>query len=186
MPIMLDPVPFTAEQLLALDEPGQNHELVRGELRPVSNAGWWHGAVAAAVCEFLRHHVRERRLGLVFATETGFVLTRRPDTVRSPDAAFVRTERLPAEPGRGYFEGAPDLAVEVTSPHDGYDDVHDKARGWLTQGAKEVWIVASGPRHVTVLRADGSAWLCGADDRVRSELLPHFQVAVREFFPTLA
>jgi hypothetical protein len=44
----------------------------------MSSAGWWHGAIAAAVCEFLRAHVRQHRLGLVFAAETGFLLARNP------------------------------------------------------------------------------------------------------------
>lgn len=185
MPTMLDATPVTAEQLLALDEPGYRHELLAGELRRMSNAGWWHGAVAAAVCEHLRRHVRELRLGLVLA-ETGFVLARNPDTVRSPDAAFVRSERLPHAAGRGHFEGAPDLAVEVTSPNDGYDDVHAKVRSWLAHGAGEVWVVAAGPRHVVVHRQDGTSMVFGEGDVLRgSRVLPEFAIAVRELFPAI-
>lgn len=185
MPIMLDATPVTAEQLFALREPGCRHELVAGELRRMSNAGWWHGAVAAAVCEHLRRHARELRLGLVLA-ETGFVLARNPDTVRSPDAAFVRTERLPQAPGRGYFEGPPDLAIEVTSPNDGYDDVHTKVHSWLAHGTREVWVVAAGPRHVVVHPKDGSPIVFDHDSMLRgSSVLPEFAIAVRELFPTI-
>lgn len=53
MPTMRDSRITTADQLLALDEPGFRYELVRGELRRMSNAGWWHGAIAAAVGEYL-------------------------------------------------------------------------------------------------------------------------------------
>jgi hypothetical protein len=42
----------------------------------------------------LFQHVEERRLGAVYAAETGFLLARNPDTVRAPDAAFVRRERV--------------------------------------------------------------------------------------------
>ncbi|MFN7589034.1 MAG: Uma2 family endonuclease [Planctomycetota bacterium] len=185
MPTMLDATPVTAEQLLALDEPGYRHELLAGELRRMSNAGWWHGAVAAAVCEHVRRHVREHRLGLVFA-ETGFVLARNPDTVRSPDAAVVRHERLPRTPGRGHFGGAPDLAVEVTSPHDSYDDVHAKVDSWLAHGAGEVWVVAAGPRHVVAHRQDGTSVVFGEGDVLRgSRVLPEFAIAVRELFPAI-
>jgi Uma2 family endonuclease len=185
MPTMLDATPVTAEQLLALREPGYRHELVAGELRRMSNAGWWHGAVAMRIGARLEQHVESHRLGLAFA-ETGFVLARNPDTVRSPDAAFVRSERLPPAAGRGHFEGAPDLAVEVTSPNDGYDDVHAKVRSWLAHGAGEVWVVAAGPRHVVVHRQDGTSVVFGEGDVLRGSIvLPEFAIAVRELFPAI-
>jgi Uma2 family endonuclease len=185
MPTMLDATPVTAEQLFALREPGYRHELVAGELRRMSNAGWWHGAVAMRIGARLQQHVETHRLGLVLA-ETGFVLARNPDTVRSPDAAFVRSERLPQAPGRGYFEGPPDLAIEVTSPNDGYDDVHTKVDCWLAHGAREVWVVAAGPRHVVVHKKDGSPIVFGEDSVLRgSSVLPEFAIAVRELFPAI-
>jgi len=47
-------------------------------------------------------------------------LTTDPDTVRAPDVAFVRRDRLPAgDAVERYFVGAPDLAVEVISPQAG-------------------------------------------------------------------
>lgn len=177
----------TAEQLLQLDEPGCRHELVRGELRRMSNAGWWHGAIAAAVCEFLRAHVRQHRLGLVFAAETGFLLSRNPDTVRSPDAAFVRNERVPKEPSRGYFTGAPDLAVEVTSPTDTWEHVHEKAQCWLAHGAGAGWVVEAETRRVTVFRAGGTVAVLGANDTLRGDdALRGFAIPVAELFPAIA
>ena len=185
MPTMLDATPVTAEQLLALDEPGYRHELVAGELRRMSNAGWWHGAVAMRIGARLQQHVESHRLGLAFA-ETGFVLARNPDTVRSPDAAFVRTERLPQAPGRGYFDGAPDLAIEVTSPNDGYDDVHTKVHSWLAHGTREVWVIAAGPRHVVVHRKEGSPILFSENSVLCSScVLPEFAIAVRDLCPTI-
>lgn len=185
MPTMLDATPVTAEQLLALREPGYRHELVAGELRRMSNAGWWHGAVALRIGARLQQHVETHGLGLVLA-ETGFVLARNPDTVRSPDAAFVRNERLPQAPGRGYFDGAPDLAIEVTSPNDGYDDVHAKVHSWLAHGTREVWVVAAGPRHVVVHRKEGSPILFDYGSMLRgSSVLPEFAIAVRELFPAI-
>jgi Uma2 family endonuclease len=75
----------------------------------------------------LAQHVEERGLGAVYAAETGFLLGRDPDTVRAPDAAFVRRERV-EEVGEteGYWPGAPDLAVEVVSPGDAYAEVEGK------------------------------------------------------------
>ena len=182
---MLDGKVTTADQLLLLDEPGCRHELVRGELRRMSNAGWWHGAVAAAVCELVRAHVRQHRLGLVFAAETGFLLARDPDTVRSPDAAFVRAERIPPQPARGYLEGAPDLAVEVTSASDTWQQVHEKARCWLDHGALAVWVIDAEARRVAVFHRGSTITVLGTTDVLRGEPpLPGFAIAVADLFPT--
>ena len=55
-------------------------------------------------------------LGKVYGADTGFKL--RDETVRVPDVAFVRKERLAAVHGKGFGKGAPDLAVEIFSPSD--------------------------------------------------------------------
>jgi len=69
----------------------------------------------------LAQHVEENGLGAVFAAETGFLLEGNPDTVRAPDVAFVRRDRV-EEVGEtaGFFPGPPDLAVEVVSPGDAW------------------------------------------------------------------
>jgi Uma2 family endonuclease len=187
MPPMLQGSLVTVEQFEAMDEPGCRLDLVRGEVVRVTNAGWWHGAVAAAVCELLRNHVRTNRLGLVFAAETGFLLERGPDTVRSPDSAFVRTDRLPHQPRRGYLEGAPDLAVEVTSPDDSMTKVHEKALLWLRHGARLVWVVEPEARRVSVYRPARTIQLLVSDEVLRGDddVLPGFSAAVAELFPQL-
>ncbi len=89
----------------------------------------------------IRKYLEQNLVGKVFGAETGFFITRTPDTVRAPDVAFVRTERLPQTLGPGYFPGAPDLAVEVVSPHDRYTEVMEKVAMWLRAGTVCVWTV---------------------------------------------
>ncbi|HLF97622.1 MAG TPA: Uma2 family endonuclease, partial [Methylococcaceae bacterium] len=101
---------YHAEDLLRLPDDGMRHELVLGELRTMAPAGANHGNLAMAVALSLGNFVRERHLGRVFAAETGFILARDPDTVRAPDVAFIRQDRL-EQTGipTGYWPGAPDL-----------------------------------------------------------------------------
>lgn len=124
--------PMTADELLDLPDDGFHRcELVRGELITMPPPGAQHGGTAATVVELLAPHVRKQRLGKVLG-ESGFRLETGPDTVRGPDAAFIARERVPADglPEK-YWPGAPDLAVEVVSPGDTYDDVHEKRwTGW--------------------------------------------------------
>ena len=123
---------FTAEDLLRMPDDGFRYELVRGELRKMAAAGHQHGRIAINVTTPLDQYVRAHNLGVVYAAETGFKLASNPDTVRAPDVAFIRRERV-EEVGDvgGYWPGAPDLVVEVISPSDTYSEVEEKILEWL-------------------------------------------------------
>ena len=69
----------------------------------MSPAGAEHGEIAIRLGAIVFNHVHARQLGKVYAAETGFVISRDPDTVRAPDVAFVKASRLPARTPRGYF-----------------------------------------------------------------------------------
>jgi len=170
----------TAEQLLRAQHVGRC-ELVRGELRTLIPPGAEHGRIAAGLLVAIANHVNAQGLGTVFASETGFVLSRDPDTVRAPDVAFVRAGRPPA-PRRGYYEGAPDLAVEVLSPDDRPAYVRDKVAEWLQAGARSVWVVDPETRTVTVhRRRRPPATLCERDT-LSDDVPPGLQLSVASVF----
>ena len=56
---------MTADELLALPDDGQRHELIDGELRTMSPTGDEHGGIVAALTISLGTHVRARQLGRV-------------------------------------------------------------------------------------------------------------------------
>lgn len=181
---MQSPPITTAEQLASLHEPGFRHELVRGELRRMSPAGWDHGEAGSTLQELLNHQVRVHRLGSTTLAETGFLLARDPDTVLAPDIAFVSRARLPSTGCSGYFPGPPDLAVEVISPGDRPPAVAARARRWLRHGAHLVWIVDPAARTVTVHAPTGTARVLGPDDVLGGgDVVPGFAVRVHELFP---
>lgn len=132
----------TAEQLARLPSDGKRYELVEGVLKMMSPAGGRHGRIAGRVFKLLVNHVDEHELGYAFAAETGFMISREPDTVRAPDAAFVNRARMSeVEDDSGFLPFAPDLAVEVVSPHDSFAEVENKALSWLEAGTQLVLIV---------------------------------------------
>lgn len=142
---------MTAQQLLEMPDNGFRHELVEGELRTMVPTGGWHGDVALQIGSVLRRHVAEHHLGKTYGAETGFVLTRNPDTVRAPDVAFVSSERVVDTPG--FLPGAPDLAVEVTSPSDRFSEVQEKAFSWLRAGCRLVLVADPEQEMVTAYRS---------------------------------
>jgi len=167
-----------------MPDDGMRHELVLGELRMMPPPGFEHGRVAATVGRMLGEHVHRTGSGVTVAAETGFLLTSDPDTVRAPDAAFVRKERA-EKVGRTerYWPGAPDLAVEVVSSGDSFREVQDKALAWLAAGTIAVLVLDPAKRAATVYRAQGDAHVHGAEDTVDlSDAVPGFVVAVAELF----
>ena len=175
---------MTADELLRLPDDGLRHELVRGELRTMAPVGSEHGGVTAILVSSLGPHVLTHQLGRVLTGEPGFRLTVNPDTVRAPDVAFVRPERL-AELGRvrGYFPGAPDLVVEVISPNDLYTEVEDKVAEWLEHGARLVFVVNPRRRTVAVHRPDRPLRVLTIDDTLDGEdVVPGWKLPLRELF----
>ena len=163
--------------------PEARRELVRGELIVREPAGFRHGDVAARLLIAVGTFVESRSLGRVLTAETGFRLRTNPDTVRAPDVAFVRRDRLPEPPPRGYAAIAPDLVIEVLSPDDRPGEVLSKVGDWLEAGTTLVWVVDPDGRTARVYRADGGQDLLTDYDRLDGEVvLPEFQYELRRAF----
>ncbi|HXH08234.1 MAG TPA: Uma2 family endonuclease [Alphaproteobacteria bacterium] len=174
----------TAEELFSMPDDGFRYELVRGELRKMAPAGHIHGKVAINISIPLGQYVRAHNLGTVYAAETGFKLTSNPDTVRAPDVAFIRRERV-EEVGdiEGYWPGAPDLAVEVISPGDTYGEVEEKVLEWLEAGVRMVIVANPRRRVVTIYRSlTEIAVLTEADTIDGGDVVPGWKMAVRDVF----
>lgn len=143
---------MTADELWELPSNGDRYELVKGELRTMAPAGFEHGQRGSKLLILLGFFVLERRLGWVVGPDTGFVLSRDPDVVRSPDVAFVARARVPVEPVVKFFPGAPDLAVEVLSPTDTFDEIEEKIEDYFSAGTRLVWVVNPRSKSVSVYR----------------------------------
>ena len=174
----------TAEELFEQPDDGRRYELVSGELRMMSPSGWRHGEVVGSLHTLLGYHVRKNQLGKVFGAETGFRLSRDPDTVRAPDVAFIAKENLPEhDPQEAFWPGAPDLAVEVLSPSDTTGHVDEKIDAWLSAGVPLVWVVDLGLRTVTVYRSRTDIGVQPSGTRLDgADVVAGFSCAVDEIF----
>src|SRR5829696_3622975 len=169
---------ITADELLAMGDIGRC-ELIYGELVMLSPAGLPHGVVAARVAGLLSGFVDQRGLGLVLGAETGFKVEADPDLVRAPDASFIRKDRLPNRPMKGFFPGVPDLAVEVVSPDDSKREVAEKVNMWLAHGTTSCWVAAPETQTISVHRTGHEPAHLGTQDELRDEpTLPGFTMSV--------
>lgn len=177
---------MTAEELLAMPGDGYRYELIAGELIKMNPANFEHGAITHRVSLRLGVYVEREDLGILFAAETGFKIASNPDTVRAPDVAFVRKDRVSAEDySKAYWPDAPDLVVEVVSPGNSIKQVDEKVKSWLEAGTQQVWVVNPRWRTVTVYRSSSDIATLTENDTIDGgETIPGFQCRVGEFFVT--
>lgn len=178
---MTSPALLTADDLRKLQPPDKRTELVRGVMIVREPGGFRHGDIVVGLTVVIAQFVRAHNLGRVLAAETGFTLFTNPDTVRAPDVAFVRRDRIPDPLPRGFASFAPDLAVEVLSPGDRPGEVLAKVADWLTAGTRLVWIVDPDHRLARVHRADGTVSLISDSGALAGEdVLPGFTCPLAE------
>jgi Uma2 family endonuclease len=145
--------------------------------------GGVHGIIAGLIVAFLIQWSKQGGGGLV-GVESGFIVERDPDVVRSPDVYYVRTERVP-EGGapEGFWTIPPDLAVEVVSPGDSAEEIEEKVSEYLAAGTATVWVVYPRLRRLVAHTPDGLARTYGAEATLQSpDLLPGFSLAVKSLF----
>lgn len=177
---------WTDRALMDLGHDSYRYELLDGKLIVMSPAGFDHGDICSNIIIELGSFVRPRRLGSVCDGQTGFRLPGGAvrKTVLAPDVAFVRRERVAAiKDRRKFFEGAPDLAVEVLSPGERLKKTEAKVQRYFLSGCRLAWIVDPIGRQVYVYQPGGSVvtksaegWLDGA------EVIPGFRLRVKEMF----
>ena len=179
---------LTAEEYYRLPrEQTAGTELVRGVIVPIRGeqmpAGHEHGDIAANILSDINLFVRKNKLGKTYIAETGFILSRNPDIVRAPDAAFVSNTKLPQEKRTGFFVGAPDLAVEVISPSETFEKVDNKIEDYLNAGVREVWIVRPRTRTITVYKSLKQIKTFSDENILdNSDVLPDFSLQISSIF----
>ena len=143
---------YTAEDFYKLkDPPGSGKvELICGEVVAHMPVGGEHSYVAARALLRSGTFIERHALGAV-GMECGFRISRNPDTVLAPDVHFVRSERLPGgRMPRSFFDGIPDLAIEVVSPDDSAKQLREKVAKYIAAGVPNVWVINPIRSTVTV------------------------------------
>lgn len=175
--------PVAAEELAGWPDAGPC-ELIDGRIVSMSPTGGNHGWVESNVCELLWAFVRSRRLGRVLTGEVGIVTRRNPDRVRAADVLFISAERLARCANRaGFLDVAPDLVVEILSPHDTVTDLVEKLREYFAIGVRLVWVIDPGSRTVFAYRSLTDVREFRETDRLPGDdVLPAFEVPVAALF----
>ena len=83
----------------------------------------------------------------------------------------------------GYADVIPDLVVEIVSPSDSWQSVHDKALMWLSYGVQLVWVGFPDERMVDVYPAGGAMFTLTENDTLDGGgVVPGFTCKVSDIF----
>jgi Uma2 family endonuclease len=172
--------------LLFPEDDGHRHELIDGEhfMTPAPNLR--HQQISGNLHIALGTHLREHRVGRVFAAPTDVVLSNHD--VVEPDLVYVSNARAEILT-KANVRGAPDLVVEILSDSTRKRDETLKLRGYEKFGVDEYWIVDPELETVKVLRPGGNRrYVRVAElsleqgDTLTTPPLPGFSVALVELF----
>lgn len=176
-PTLLDP-----DDLLTIRD-GDRYELVGGRLKELHMGAFADELLANLIHAFGRH-ILPAKLGRMYS-QTGYVcFPDDPRKVRKPDLSFVAHGRLIGDRSpEGWITIAPDLAAEVVSPNDLYEEVEEKVNEYLAVGVRLVWVVSPLSRTVVVRRPDGTAAVVGPAGTLAGEdVVPGFACPVADLF----
>ena len=159
----------------------QRMELVDGEIITLSLVSLKHSRVVGKVLSRLTVWAENGAGGMV-GTELGFNLD--PQTVRAADVYYISPENsVGMEDYDGFWDGAPDLAVEVVSPTERASDIEAKISDYLAAGTRLMWIIYPRTRTVHVIRPNEPRPVLNAADTLSApDILPGFALSVATLF----
>lgn len=187
---------YTPEDLLTVPG-GENFELVNGRLverhrstpaeQVEGHMGFLSDQIAGRLFQRLANFCDEHPLGWALLPNSGGFqgFPGSPRLVRKPDVAFVSYGRFPDEElPLGHAQLAPDLAAEVVSPNDLYEEVDQKIEEYLRAGVRLIWVISPQNHTVRIHRANGSNHSLRENDELDGEdVVPGFRCRVGDLFP---
>jgi Uma2 family endonuclease len=140
--------------------------------------GLYESFLASVIAHFLEAFVEPRRLGHVLI-EVLFRMTGNPQ--RRPDVTFVAYDRWtgPTVPRTEAWDAVPNLAVEVISPTNTADEVHNKIGEYFRAGVLSVWVVYSDGPEIHLYSSAKQVRIFGPGDELSGDpALPEFRLRV--------
>lgn len=159
-------------------EQAENHELVDGELIPVSGNTPKHNLIQVLLVALLHAIVGERHLGtLLVEQEYDF-----NGNAHGPDVSFFGpAKEALVDLDKRVQRFVPDLAIEIASANDTFESLLRKTQRYRSCGTEEVWIISPEARNVLVYSHRGDRIL-REDALLTTELIPGFEIPVKRLF----
>jgi len=161
------------------------YEVIDGQIVELPPMGNQQEITANILHIELAIQIRAKRIGHA-VMEMLFDFTQQVGKKRRPDVAFVSSQKWPytkpIDAGDGW-KVVPNLAVEVISPSNTWDDVNDKIEEYFHVGVERVWVVSTNKKQVHVYTSPTEVRILAGDDVLTDEqLLPEFKLTLPTLF----
>jgi len=151
-------------------------ELIYGKLRVEESPHFRHQNLLLELAVLMRVFVGQHRLGIVCIAPQDMILDPARALILQPDLLFISKHRL--EIISDHIWGAPDLVVEVMSPHPRIGRLDERIRHFAQYGVRECWLVHQLSREIEVIKlqehVDGARRTFRGVERIESAVLPEF------------
>lgn len=144
---------LTTAEYLQTAESMRVQELIFGTLRVNESPSFRHQNLLLELAVLMRVFVGQHKLGTVCIAPLDVILDPARALIVQPDLFFVSKQRQ--EIVTDHVWGAPDLVVEVMSPHPRIGKVQDRIRYFAQYGVRECWLIHQLTREFEVLELSG-------------------------------
>jgi Uma2 family endonuclease len=165
----------------AATQPEKILELIHGRIveKVISEQhGKFIGWLAYLLISFLQEHPEIKGH---WSSEASYTPVGDKKNELRPDVSFRVTDGDVSKASR--FEGMPDFVAEVKSKTNSYDELREKAKLYLQNGSRLVWLIYPDSKFVEVYFVDGTSAVFKEGQILSGgDILPNFEVAVSKLF----
>ena len=165
---------LTDEDFCVLIRDDQKADLIDGVIYMASPQSLPENEFLGWLMGLVWEFVSEKDLGQVYFQRVAYRLG--PHDMPEPDLAFVCKERQHLARSN-YFDGPPDLAIELVTPDSVERDYDMKRKQYQTAKVREYWIIDEAIEEVTLLQLQSKGEFLQAEPRggrLDSIVLPGF------------
>ncbi len=174
---------LTVEDYRKLPADDWRYQLIDGEIVMSPSPNFFHQTILLNLIEILSPYVRQHDLGRVRFAPLDFYLD--DNNVYQPDIFFISRARESIIQEDG-LHGAPDLVVEVLSPHTARYDLNAKRAGYARSGVRELWLIYPKAERVDVFHLQDNAETPVASyslgQTFQSSVFPGLKISTTEIF----
>ena len=147
-------------------------------------AGWETAERNAEITSQLKRWATRNGTGRAVDSSAGYLLPN--GAMRSPDASWVRNERLASvtpEQRSKFLPLCPDFVIELRSPTDRLARLQDKMAEYMANGTQLGWLIDPLNKRVYVYRPDADIETLDAPEQVSGDpLLQGFRLLMEELW----
>jgi Uma2 family endonuclease len=170
---------LTTAEYLQTAESMRVQELIFGTLRVAESPAFRHQNLLLELAVLMRVFVGQHKLGTVCIAPLDVILDPARALIVQPDLFFVSRWRQEIITDRVW--GAPDLVVEVLSPHPRIGQLEERLEHFSHYGVRECWLIHQLTKDIEVLQLNSTGVSARRRyhdvERIESNVLQHFNVS---------